>query len=76
MPIINWALKEVNPRLEIIPFWPDLSRLRKPPKLSDLEGRITAALEQSECDVLFVHRDAERISRSERKAEIEVGGNV
>ncbi len=72
MPIINWALKEVNPRLEIIPFWPDLGRLRKPPKLSDLEGRITAALEQAECDVLFVHRDAERISRSERKAEIEV----
>lgn len=58
--------------LEIIPFWADLSRLLKPPKLWDLEGRITAALGMSECDVLFVHRDAERITWGERKAEIEV----
>ncbi len=58
--------------LEIIPTWTDLSRLLKPPKLSDLTGRITAALAWTECDVLFIHRDAERISWRERKAEIEV----
>jgi hypothetical protein len=28
--IINWALKEVNPMLEIIPFWADLRRLLNP----------------------------------------------
>lgn len=57
--------------LEITPFWPNFGLLRNPPKLSDLEGRITTALTMAECDVLFVHRDAEKASWSERKAEID-----
>ena len=42
-----------------------------PPVASGLRARIDAALELFPCDILFVHRDAERASPSERQREIE-----
>jgi hypothetical protein len=71
IPIINWALRELNPHLEVIAEWVNLGKLRNPPALSNLEGRITTALQLSECDILFVHRDAEKFSLEYRKSEVQ-----
>ncbi|MBK9443095.1 MAG: hypothetical protein IPN53_18125 [Comamonadaceae bacterium] len=42
-----------------------------PPLASGLRARIDAALALFPCDILFVHRDAERVSPSVRQREIE-----
>ena len=42
-----------------------------PPAASGLKARIEAALALFPCDILFVHRDAERMSPSVRQREIE-----
>lgn len=42
-----------------------------PPLASGLRARIDTALELFPCDILFVHRDAERVSPSMRQREIE-----
>jgi hypothetical protein len=49
--------------------WPDLGRLRRPPR--DLAGRIRVAFEIAPCDLLFVHRDAEREDPELRRKEID-----
>lgn len=48
--------------------WPDLRKLRSPPR--SLRDRISAALELAPCDLLFIHRDAERESPATRAAEV------
>jgi hypothetical protein len=69
IPIINWTLKQVaNVRLvEGIraDFW------RLPCIPTNLESRICKAVELFPCDVLFIHRDAERESLVTRNAEIQ-----
>lgn len=42
-----------------------------PPQATGLKSRITSALELFPCDVLFVHRDAEKIEAPLRQREIE-----
>jgi hypothetical protein len=42
----------------IQPEWADLGRLPRPP--AALQNRILAAIDLFPCDLLFVHRDAER----------------
>ena len=49
--------------------WADLRRLPNPPK--GLRDRIVAALDLYPCDLLFIHRDAERKPLDRRIAEIE-----
>jgi len=44
-----------------------------PPVASGLRARMNAALALFPCDILFVHRDAERESPSVRQREIEAG---
>jgi hypothetical protein len=53
--------------------WADLRRLRQPPKA--LRSRIEAALDLYPCDLLFVHRDAEKGPPEERIAEIDAARN-
>jgi hypothetical protein len=48
----------------------DLGALPEPPPREDLSGRMKAALEHYPCDILFVHRDAERRPMAERVKEI------
>jgi len=68
IPIIDWTLKEnggtplaKGVRAE---FW----RLEEPPRT--LEERIRKAIELFPCEVLFIHRDAERQPPDHRHSEI------
>jgi hypothetical protein len=67
LPILTWLLRQHSLRA-FQPQWADLRALRHPPK--SLEEKISASLELYPCDLLFVHRDAEREPRDVRVAEI------
>ena len=62
--MLAWLLREHFPSSVAIERGQvaDLGRLpeRLQPELADLEGRMRVAVEFYTCDVLFVHRDAER----------------
>lgn len=68
MPILDWLLIENGVDEPIQSQWADLRRLRQPPK--ELSERIRIALELFPCDLLFIHRDAEKFSYAERASEI------
>jgi len=68
LPILTWLLIECGVQETIDPQWLDFRLLPNPP--TSLSGRIDAALQLYACDILFVHRDAERGSVEERKKEI------
>ncbi|MGH9837242.1 MAG: hypothetical protein ACREEM_00485 [Blastocatellia bacterium] len=68
MPILTWTLQQHCPELAIQAEWVDWGRLRNPPRT--LSEKIRVALELYECDLLFVHRDAEKEPRDSRVAEI------
>lgn len=69
MPILTWLLREQGVRCAIQPEWADLGRLRVRKQLSLVE-RMRWAVDLYPCDLLFVHRDAEREPRQKRYAEI------
>jgi hypothetical protein len=64
---LAWLLEQ-NFGLAVNGTWADLRHLRRPPK--GLRDRIEAALDLYPCDILFVHRDAERESLEQRTAEV------
>ncbi len=71
MPIINWTLEQ-NTHLRdftIVPQFYDPRGSVTPGR--KLEDRLRSAIEHFPCDVLFVHRDAERESPEKRRQEIE-----
>ena len=68
LPILTWVLRERGGVSRIQPEWADLNRLPRPPKV--LRDRILAALDLFPCDLLFVHRDAERKDPKHRYEEI------
>ncbi len=71
IPIITWTLKAHLKKTAIEAVWAELRRLRKPPKeLHEKIEKIEKAVELYLCDVLFVHRDAERETRQKRLDEI------
>jgi hypothetical protein len=67
LPVLGWLLQEHSSR-SFQPQWADLRRLRQPPRT--LPEKIRAAVELYPCDLLFVHRDAERENRDLRVREI------
>jgi hypothetical protein len=68
VPILRWLLARHGIE-ESIDSWADLGRLPHPPrKLSD---RIRVAIDLYPCDLLFIHRDAERMRLESRKNEIQ-----
>ena len=68
LPILTWLLIKLGVKCAIQSEWADLSRLPNPPK--SLPEKITAALDFYSCDLLFVHRDAEKEDREKRVMEI------
>lgn len=66
--ILNWLI-ERHTTACFEPQWADLRKLPKVPKT--LTERIRVAVSLYPCDLLFVHRDAERESREKRIAEIQ-----
>lgn len=69
LPLLTWLLIENGVKYPIQPAWGDLGRLRRRPK--SLSERIAASLDLYPCDLLFVHRDAEREPLEHRYAEIQ-----
>lgn len=67
-PLVRWVLRNSTNRA-ISGFWADLSIAPSRPRTT--RERIAAALEFYPSDILFVHRDAERISLPNRIAEIQ-----
>ena len=66
LPMLDWSLKQchVNP---VVAQWADFSRI---PRQQSTEDRLRAALDLYPCDVLFVHRDAEKQPADLRRKEI------
>ena len=68
LPILVWLLREHFGSIPIQPEFADLRRLQNPP--FRLFERIARSVELYPCDLLFVHRDAERESIQKRVDEI------
>lgn len=68
MPILTWTLRQQGVRVAIQAEWADLRRL--PPAKRSLTDKIALSINYYPCDLLFVHRDAEREAREVRVTEI------
>ncbi len=66
--VLTWLLEQHLVRFPVRGEWTDLRRLPRPPQR--LPERICTSLELYPCDVLFIHRDAEKQSRQLREQEI------
>lgn len=70
LPILAWVLGRI-PALQDCPLRPQFAELsRLFVESAGLTGKVTAAIRQFPCDLLFVHRDAEGESRDKRLQEI------
>ena len=67
-PILSWLLYQYCSEYAVQGQWADLGRLPRPPK--ELSEKIRTCVELYRCDLLFVHRDAEGVSRQKRVNEI------
>jgi len=67
MPVLDWLLQQ-QIDFPIQGEWADLRRLRNPP--SKPSERIRLSLDLYPCDLLFIHRDAEREPLAVRVEEI------
>jgi hypothetical protein len=69
IPILTWLLRENGVAYTIQSEWADLNRVPHS-KRRRLEDKIYLSLELYPCELLFVHRDAEREARETRVREI------
>jgi len=56
--VINWLLRDLAPALEVSSRWADPSEYR--PGSLVLKDRLARALIFYDCDIIFIHRDAEK----------------
>jgi hypothetical protein len=68
MPILSWLLAECGVRVAIQEAWAELRG--RQPRSSQLAERVKLALQWHPCDLLFVHRDAEKETLEVRKRQI------
>jgi hypothetical protein len=68
IPVLTWALHEKDDVARVQSEWADLGRLPSPPR--NLRDRILYAIDLYPCDLLFIHRDAERQDPKRRYEEI------
>jgi hypothetical protein len=66
IPIINWLLVDLGVPVAVQGEWADLSGC----SAKFLQDRVAKALDLYDCDLLFIHRDAEAQSREQRLTEI------
>lgn len=67
LPILDWLLEQAT-TLVFQHQYPDLRILPNPPRT--LLERVRKAVELAPCELLFVHRDADRVQRGQRALEI------
>ena len=68
LPVLTWLLRQYWSGIPIQSEFSDLRHLRNPPR--SLSQRIDRSIELYPCDLLFVHRDAERESVEKRQEEV------
>lgn len=68
LPIIDWAIGEINPNIIPQGVYAELGRLRHPPK--NLTERIEKANGLYPSDIIIIHRDAEKEAIQTREDEI------
>ncbi|HUV62303.1 MAG TPA: hypothetical protein VMW24_00325 [Sedimentisphaerales bacterium] len=68
IPILTWLLQEYLPSWAIQAQWADLWRLPNLPNV--LHQKIKLTIDFYQCDLLFIHRDAERVALADRLAEV------
>jgi hypothetical protein len=68
MPILDWLLHQHCPEHAVESDWADLGRLRQP--LKTLPEKVRVTLDLYPCDILFIHRDAEKEPYETRYAQI------
>jgi len=68
LPVITWLLYQHCPQHPVYPQWADLRRLVPPPQ--GLPEKVRATMRLYPCDLLFVHRDAERVPQNKRVDQI------
>ena len=68
LPVLEWAITQ-HEEVGVTSNWADLRKLPNPPKT--LEAKIRDAMELYPCDLMFVHRDADRVGIASRVREIE-----
>jgi len=74
MNIIDWLFNDLVPNMPVQPQFADLTRLPDPPRADRIDLRISKAIEYYPCDIIFVHRDAERTDKETyeiRRGEIQ-----
>lgn len=69
MPILNWLLQNHLPNCAIQSQWADLHRLNSSLR-NTFEKRIRLSIDLYPCELLFIHRDAEREPHAVRINEI------
>jgi hypothetical protein len=67
IPILNWLLVDLGVPVAVQGEWADLSGC----SARSLQDRVARALDLYDCDLLFIHRDAEAQSREQRLTEID-----
>ena len=70
LPLLTWLLRANGVSMALQPVWGDTRQARLP-RPASLADRLSVALDLYPCDLLFVHRDAEREPRAHRVAEIQ-----
>ncbi len=70
LPVLSWLLR-THTRPVFVPQFADHTRLGK--TRSNLAARARSAIDLWPCDLLFIHRDAEREAREARLREIQSG---
>lgn len=68
IPILTLLLRQRLPKWAIQPQWADLWRFPNLPKV--LHQKIKTTIDFYQCDLLFVHRDAETMSLNDRLVEV------
>lgn len=68
IPILDWLFGQHLPDCAVQSAWPDLRRLPQPPRT--LSERIARSIDLYPCDVMFVHRDADRVGHAQRTEEV------
>ncbi|MFA7061191.1 MAG: hypothetical protein WC156_10260 [Pedobacter sp.] len=68
LPILDWLLYQHSTEHAVESAWADLGRLQQPPKT--LPDKIIKTLDLYPCDILFIHRDAEKEPYATRYSEI------
>ena len=68
LPILEWVLRDLGIHLPLVAQWADL--LRFPERSRKLSDRLLWTLDLYPCDLLFIHRDAERENYDVRRSQI------